>query len=184
VVDLWSINQNNTIRMISFLDAYLRELAEEAKETRRMLAIVPANRMDWQPHPKSMSIKVLASHLAEIPLMIQFALESEKWDFADEPYNPADFSNTEALLARFDECVALARKALEHASEDHLTDIWRLCSGEVVYLEMHRWEAIRHAFGQNAHHRAQLGVFLRLLDIPIPGPYGPSADEMALVEAQ
>ncbi|HEV7349836.1 DinB family protein [Telluribacter sp.] len=164
--------------MISFIEAFQRELADEAKETRRMLAIVPADKMDWQPHPKSMIIKSLATHLAEIPLMIQFALERNKWDFADEPYSPADFPNAEALLARFNECVDLAQNALANASDDVLTDTWQLCSGNVIYLEMQRWEAIRHAFGQNAHHRAQLGVYLRLLDIPIPGPYGPSADEM------
>lgn len=170
--------------MISFIEAFQKELANEAKETRRMLAIVPADRIDWQPHPKSMTIKALATHLAEIPLMIQFALERDKWDFADEPYNPVDYPTAEALTTRMDECVALAQNALAHATDDQLTDTWRLCAGEVVYLELQRWEAIRHAFGQNAHHRAQLGVFLRLLDIPIPGPYGPSADEMeAMIES-
>ncbi|WP_228713606.1 DinB family protein [Arundinibacter roseus] len=168
--------------MISFIETFQRELADESKETRRMLAIVPADKMDWQPHPKSMTLKALATHLAEIPIMITVALEQDKWDFAEEPYNPYDFPTAEALLARFDECIEKAENALAHASDDNLRDNWKLCSGEQVFMEVERWEAVRHAFGQNAHHRAQLGVFLRLLDIPIPGPYGPSADEMALYE--
>lgn len=164
--------------MLSFIEAYQKELEQEAVQTRKMLAIVPADKMDWQPHPKSMTIKALATHLAEIPIMITIAVTQDKWDFAGSPYNPADYPNATALVERFDECVSEAQAALASASDDILRKEWILCDGDTIYGEFEKWEAIRHAFGQNAHHRAQLGVFLRLLDIPIPGPYGPSADEM------
>jgi uncharacterized damage-inducible protein DinB len=164
--------------MITFIESYKRELADEAKETQRMLAIVPAGKMDWQPHPKSMQMGVLATHIAEMPLMIKKALLDTKWDFAEDEQSEKTYTNAEELVTRFNECVGEANKALESSKDDILEDEWKLCAGEITYVEMQKWEAIRHAFGQNSHHRAQLGVYLRLLDIPIPGPYGPSADEL------
>ncbi|GAB2801284.1 hypothetical protein GCM10027275_54180 [Rhabdobacter roseus] len=164
--------------MISFIEAFQKELAQEAAQTRRMLALVPADRMDWQPHPKSMTIKALATHLAEIPIMLTMGIRQDKWDFADSPYAPANYPDPDALVARFDECVQEAQAALAGATDAILQQKWVMCEGDTIYVEMEKWETVRHAMGQNAHHRAQLGVFLRLLDIPIPGPYGPSADEM------
>ncbi|AWV97871.1 DinB family protein [Arcticibacterium luteifluviistationis] len=165
--------------MITFIEAFKKELADEVKETKRMLEKVPVDKYDWQPHPKSMKLGVLACHLAEIPDMIEKALLSDKWDFAEEEaWKPTVFKTNDELLAFFDNSVAKASAALEQSRDDLLQDKWKLCAGDITYLEMEKWEAVRHAFGQNSHHRAQLGVFLRLLDISIPGPYGPSADEM------
>ncbi|MGR3812016.1 DinB family protein [Jiulongibacter sp. NS-SX5] len=163
--------------MISFIDAFKAELEEEAKETRRMLLQVPDNKYDWVPHPKSMKMGVLAVHLADIPEMIAFALQKDKWDVATEDWPPRTFESNDQLLTFFDNSLEKARKALEEASEENLMDSWQLVAGDQVYLDIPKWEAVRHAFGQNAHHRAQLQVYLRLQDIPVPGPYGPSADE-------
>ncbi len=163
--------------MITFIEAFKRELEDEAKETRRMLKQVPMGKYDWQPHPKSMKMGILAIHLAEIPDMITKAIVSDKWDFAEEEWNPKTFENQEELLAVFDNSYNKAIEALNSSSDSTLQDNWKLCAGDITYLEMERWEAVRHAFGQNAHHRAQLQVYLRLQDIPVPGPYGPSADE-------
>lgn len=168
--------------MITFIEAFTRELEQEAVQTRRMLAIVPADKMDWRPHPKSMDIKTLAAHLAEIPLMIVMGLSHDKWDFMDSPYSPKECNNAEELLAHFDYCVGEAKAALAQSTDDILQNPWVMCAGEQIYAHMEKWETVRHAFGQNAHHRAQLGVFLRLLNIPIPGPYGPSADEMEMMQ--
>lgn len=162
--------------MITFIEAFKRELEQEAIQTRRMLAIVPADKMDWRPHPKSMDIKTLATHLAEIPLMMVMGLLEDKWDFADSPYSPKDCNNAAELLAHFDHCVNAAQSALNQSNDRILQEPWVMCAGDVIYAKMEKWETVRHAFGQNAHHRAQLGVFLRLLEIPIPGPYGESAD--------
>lgn len=164
--------------MITFIDSFKKELASEAAQTRRMLAIVPAAKMDWQPHTKSMKIKALASHLAEMPLMIAIVLKYPRWDFMNSPYPAVDMNTANELLARFDFAVKEAMKALDESSDDILEEPWTLGAGDVTFLALPKWEAIRHAFGQNAHHRAQLQVCLRLLDIPVPGPYGPSADEM------
>ncbi|SOE22409.1 Uncharacterized damage-inducible protein DinB (forms a four-helix bundle) [Spirosomataceae bacterium TFI 002] len=164
--------------MITFIESYQRELADEAKETQRMLAIVPADKMDWQPHPKSMKIGALATHLAEMPLMIKKALLDSKWDFAEDEQRQSTYTNGEELVAYFNACVAEANEALSSSKDDILEEDWKLCAGDITYVEMQKWEAIRHAFGQNSHHRAQLGVYLRLLNVAIPGPYGPSADEM------
>lgn len=164
--------------MITFIEAFKRELKAEAVQTRRMLAIVPTDKMDWQPHTKSMKIGPLASHLAEIPFMIALALKYPRWDFSDSPYPNKEMKNAQEFLDRLDYAVSEAKAALDQSSDDILEEPWSLGAGDVTYMEMSRWEAIRHAFGQNAHHRAQLQVCLRLLDIPVPGPYGPSADEM------
>ena len=163
--------------MITFIEAFQKELADEAKETRRMLAIVPADKMDWQPHPKSMTVKALSTHLADIISWISAILEKDEWDVVLEG-EPTDCANAQELLKKFDEGLQQSQTALSGATDAILQERWKLRAGEEVYMDIERWEAIRHAFGQNAHHRAQLGVFLRLLDIPIPGPYGPSADEM------
>ncbi|MFT5885214.1 MAG: putative damage-inducible protein DinB [Arcticibacterium sp.] len=165
--------------MITFIEAFKSELADEAKETKRMLEKVPMDKFDWQPHTRSMKLGVLAYHLAELPHMISKALLKDKWDFAEEePVDAKSFETNEALLVVFENAVKDAMDALEVSSDDILLDKWKLCAGEITYLEIEKWEAVRHALGQNAHHRAQLGVFLRLLNLPIPGPYGPSADEM------
>jgi uncharacterized damage-inducible protein DinB len=163
--------------MITFIEAFKKELEEESKETRRMLKQVPEGKNDWAPHPKSMKLGVLAVHLAEIPDMFINALLHDKWDFAEMEWNPRNFSSNAELLEIFEHSLATAFDALEKSKDDDLMNEWVMCSGEQIWLKTTKWEAVRHAFGQNAHHRAQLGVYLRLLDIPIPGPYGPSADE-------
>lgn len=164
--------------MISFIEAFKKELEQEAVQTRRMLEIVPADKMDWRPHPKSMDIRTLATHLAEIPDMITNGLLHSKWDFAEGGWQPNVYNNAKELVERFEECLSKAMDALNQSTDDILQEKWVLCSGDQIFLELERWETFRHAMGQNAHHRAQLQVCLRLLDIPVPGPYGPSADEM------
>ena len=163
--------------MISFIEAYKTELTQEAEQTRRMLQQAPADRQDFAPHAKSMKLGVLAVHLATIPDMIVTGLLQDKWDFGDGEWNPPTWNTTEELLAIFDKSYQEAMDALNQSEDSILEKEWQLTAGEVVYLNIPKWEAVRHAFGQNAHHRAQLGVYLRLLDIPVPGPYGPSADE-------
>ncbi len=162
--------------MITILEMFKKELAEEAAETKRMLKQVPTGHYDWQPHPKSMKLGLLATHLAEIPDMIQNGFEQDKWDLS-EGWNPPMLDGGEQLLSHYEQSLAKATKALDNAHADDLEKNWQLVAGDQVYLSIQKWETFRHAMGQNAHHRAQLGVYLRLLNIPIPGPYGPSADE-------
>jgi uncharacterized damage-inducible protein DinB len=156
----------------------LNELEHEAISTRKMLAIVPDDKYDWQPHPKSMTIRALTTHIAEIPGWIGSVMVNDVLDFSKIPYNPKVINNTKELLAFFDECVAKGKAVLVDANESKLNNRWVMCNGDTVYMDLSKAEAIRHSLSQHIHHRAQLGVFLRLLDIPIPGVYGPSADEM------
>lgn len=163
---------------MSTIKMFLNELEQEAASTRKMLAIVPDDKYDWQPHPKSMKIRALVTHVAEIPGWIGSVMENDVLDFSKTPYNPKVINNTKDLLVFFDECVAKGKAVLVDANESKLNNRWVMRNGDVVYMDFSKAEAIRHSLSQHIHHRAQLGVFLRLLNIPIPGVYGPSADEM------
>ena len=156
----------------------VKEMEQEAQTTRKMLAIVPNDKYDWQPHPKSMTIKRLATHIAELPNWVALAFTTDELDFANTTYKVEDINNTEELLAYFERCYANGLDHLKNGTEDELLPKWVLRNGDQVLQEITKGELVRIAFSQTVHHRAQLGVFLRLLDIPIPGSYGPSADEM------
>lgn len=163
---------------MSLIKIYLKELDAEAQTTRKMLSIIPDDKYDWKPHPKSMSIRQLASHIAEMPTWITLAVTTDGIDFAQGGYDPKQLGNTKDLLAYYEQCLADGKMHLEQAEEERLGETWTMRSGADIYSTGTKAETIRMAFSQTIHHRAQLGVFLRLLDIPIPGSYGPSADEM------
>ncbi len=163
--------------MITFMQSFLNELEHESIGTRKMLALVPANKPDWKPHDKSMKLKDLATHLADLPTWINLAIEQDSLDFATAPYNPADCNGGEELVKYFDKNVEAAKTVLTKSKDSILEEIWTLKNGEIIYMQASRLVTIRHSFCQMVHHRAQLGVYLRLLNIAIPGVYGPSADE-------
>lgn len=163
---------------MDMIKTFLKELEEEAKTTRKMLAIVPTDKFDWQPHPKSMTVKVLATHIAELPTWVTLAVTTEELDFAATPYEPKDMKNTEELMAFFEASLEDGRSNLLKANEELLSGEWTLRNGEQIYTRFSKAELVRHTFSQIIHHRAQLGVFLRLLDIPIPASYGSSADDI------
>lgn len=179
--DLFASSNNNTmteVETFTAIDALKKELEAEATTTRKMLAIVPAEKFDWKPHPKSMSLRTLATHVAELPTWIGMTITADELDFAVDPYKPVEMKSTQELLDYFEQCLADGRKHIVTLQEDHLGQQWTLRQGEMVYVTCSRHEMLRNTFSQIIHHRAQLGVFLRLLDVPIPGSYGPSADEM------
>ncbi|MCC6372349.1 MAG: DinB family protein [Bacteroidia bacterium] len=156
----------------------LKEMNMEAATTRKMLAIVPADKFDWKPHPKSMNILQLATHIAELPGWVKMALTTDGLDFAENAYTPTPISSVAELLACFEQNYKEGVEELSKAGDKDLEPIWTLRMGDKVFSTDTKGETIRHAFSQMVHHRAQLGVFLRLLNISIPGSYGPSADEM------
>jgi uncharacterized damage-inducible protein DinB len=162
---------------MNLIEIFKNELELEAQITRKMLSIVPNDSYDWQPHPKSMTITRLASHIAEIPGWISMVLTTNELDFATEEQPPL-FNNTQDVLAYFENNVAEAKVQLNGATEDDLIESWSMRNGDIIYFTQPKAEVIRMALSQIIHHRAQLGVFLRLLDLAIPGSYGPSADEM------
>lgn len=155
----------------------LKELDQEAQTTRKMLERVPTAYFGWQPHRKSMTIQRLATHIAELPGWVTMAVTTDGLDFANNPYKQEEVHNTNELMDYFERSLADGRNHLANAKESTLEEAWILRNGEYVYHVATKGEIIRMAYCQIVHHRAQLGVFLRLLDIPIPGSYGPSADE-------
>lgn len=161
---------------MSLIPMLLKELEMEAQTTRKMLQAVPDGKYDWQPHKKSMTIKKLAVHVAEMPSWITMVLNTTELDFAVSEYKLADINTTAELLAYFEKCLAEGKAQLEKAKEEDLDIIWTMRNGEQIYDASPRSEVIRMTFNHIVHHRAQLGVYLRLLDIAIPGSYGPSAD--------
>ncbi len=157
-----------------------KDLLAEAEITRKMLAVVPNDKYDWQPHPKSMTIGRLVTHIIELPEWVAMGITTDELDFAANPYEPEFVTSTAQALADHEKNLANALAKLTPEAEAVMEDKWILRSGDHIILEYTKAEVIRMSISQTIHHRAQLGVFLRLLNVPIPGSYGPSADEMEL----
>jgi uncharacterized damage-inducible protein DinB len=164
---------------MSIIPMLLKELESEAQTTRNMLNRVPDDQFNWQPHPKSMTLQRLVTHVAEIPSWVKLTLTTSELDFGDNSFEPALVNSKKELLDFFERSVEEGRNALSKATEDDLLPNWTMRNGEEIYSVLPKGEVIRMAYCQVVHHRAQLGVYLRLLDVPIPGSYGPSADEMS-----
>lgn len=162
---------------MTFTEIYRKEVENEALTTRKMLERVPAEKFDWKPHEKSMTLRQLSTHVAEINGWINMVLNTSELDFAANPYAPAEINTNEGLLRHFETSLDEARTGLTAASDQQLKDTWTMRSGEQIFSSEPKFDVIRHCLCQIVHHRAQLGVYLRLLDIPIPGSYGPSADD-------
>lgn len=162
---------------MNIIELLLTELAREAQTTRKMLALVPADKLDWAPHEKSMKMGPLAIHIAELPTWVTLALKTDGLDFATAPYNPPPANNAAELLELFEKSYEDGRASLSQAKDEDLNGSWVLRNGDEIYGTMTKYETIRHAYSQTIHHRAQLGVYLRLLNIPLPSSYGPSADD-------
>jgi uncharacterized damage-inducible protein DinB len=163
---------------MTIISLLVKELEAEALTTRNMLSRVPTDKLDWRPHPKSMDIRTLSGHIADLPNWITMTFETDELDFATMPYNPPKIDNTEDLLALFEKCLADGRTQLIESNAHLLDKPWTLRTGDAIHLVRPKIDVLRMSMSQIIHHRAQLGVYLRLLDIPIPGSYGPSADEM------
>lgn len=159
----------------------LPEFDQEMATTRKVLERVPEDRLDYRPHQKSMTIARLAGHLTDIPWWAVATLTRDDYDMQPPGGAPREryvMTTREALLARFDAEVGAARTALAAASDAALMQPWTLKHGGHAIFSMPRASVLRSfVLNHNVHHRAQLGVYLRLNDIPVPSIYGPSADE-------
>jgi uncharacterized damage-inducible protein DinB len=154
----------------------LAEFDAEMAATRRLLERVPEDKGDWRPHEKSMPLGRLSTHLAELPIWAVNSLQAESVDIAN--FTPVILASTAEKLALFDKNASIARAALAGAADEDFGKPWSLMRGGKVMFTTTRGATFR-TFTMNhmIHHRAQLGVYLRLLDIPLPGTYGPTADE-------
>ena len=153
------------------------DFEEEMTNTRKLLERVPLNdaHRGYQPHQKSMTLERLATHVAEAPGMIQLGLEHDVYEMTPGHQQPVAGSTSE-LLATFDAGVTRSRAAIAAATDEAMTKDWTFKFGDLS-LPMPRTEWIRAFLNHTIHHRAQLGVYLRLNGIPVPGMYGPSADD-------
>jgi uncharacterized damage-inducible protein DinB len=159
----------------------LPEFDHEMANTRKTLERVPDDKFNWKPHEKSMTLGGLATHLSNIPSWTKNTFEANELDLAPEgqPAPRLEQANSTAeLLETFDQHVAAARAALESAADESWHGKWSLRMGDKTIFTLPR-TAVMRGFVMNhmIHHRAQLGVYLRLLDVPVPSIYGPSADE-------
>ena len=158
----------------------LQNFDNEISNTRRTLERVPEGKNDWKCHDKSMALGKLAMHCATLPLFGYYILEDEGMDLAapKRPHASLEFTTREAALKALDEGAAKCRAALVAADDEHFQKIWPFTWGEQVISKGPRSLAFRGMFFDHLiHHTAQLGVYLRLNDIPVPALYGPSADE-------
>jgi uncharacterized damage-inducible protein DinB len=168
---------NKTTKAMSIIELLLKEIEQEAQITRKMLAIVPNDKYDWKPHTKSMSIKQLVTHIADLPGWITYSVTTDGLDFAVNAYKPEDVNNNAEVMELFERSFAGGKENLAKTTEAVLEEPWTLRNGDHILFQQTKYETVRISIAQTIHHRAQLGVFLRLLNIPIPGSYGPSADE-------
>lgn len=162
-------------------ESLLPEFDHEMANTRKTLERVPDGKNDWKPHEKSMAMGGLATHLSNIPTWAVYTIEQDSLDLAPggEPLPPAPMASSQAeLLSNFDTNVARARAAIAGAGDAELFKPWTLLTNGKTILTLPKVAVLR-SFVMNhlIHHRAQLGVYLRLNDIAVPSIYGPSADE-------
>ena len=161
-------------------DFFLAQVEREVGGTRRALERVPEGRPDWKPHEKSMPLGYLSNLVATMPSWIALMITRDELDLKPPGgggfQSPPTETNARLLLA-FDDAVTAARQALRNTGDEHLRTPWRLLVAGHTVMENPRHVAIADTFTHLAHHRGQLTVYLRLLGIPVPSIYGPTADE-------
>jgi uncharacterized damage-inducible protein DinB len=153
------------------------EFDKEMASTRKLLAYVPGDKFSWKPHEKSMTLGRLASHVAEMPGWVIPTMQQDVLEIGigEKPFSA---ETTTELMEKFDQNVAAARPLIEGASDETMARDWSLIYGGHKIFNQPKSDVLRGmVMNHMIHHRAQLGVYLRLHDIAIPGMYGPSADE-------
>lgn len=168
---------------MKFSQMMMPEFDQEMANTRKTLERVPDDKLAWKPHEKSFSLGGLATHLANLPSWTTNTFEMDELDIAPPgapPFRLEEAKSRSELLEAFDKNVSAARAALDAASDDAWMGSWSLLKGGNKIMTLPRAAVMRgFVMSHMIHHRAQLGVYLRLLDVPVPSIYGPSADEGA-----
>jgi uncharacterized damage-inducible protein DinB len=161
---------------MTFIEFFKQQFIEEGAITRNMLSRVPDDQFNYKPHEKSMDMKRLVTHIADLPGWIHMTFTTDELDFA-QPYEQPEVNNNADLMAYFEKRYNDGLSTLVPEYETTLNKPWILRNGDKIIAKNPKIEVVRMSLSQQIHHRAQLGVYLRLLNIPIPGSYGPSADE-------
>ena len=163
---------------MSLTDNILQEFDRESKTTRRVLERVPDDKLAWKPHPKSMSLGVLAMHLASAPGAIAQWTLVDSYEFPQGGNQTPEAKSNAEILAAHDAGVEKAKTALAQCGDAGLHQNWEATRNGVAFLKMPKAALVRSIVLNHAyHHRGQLSVYLRLIDVPVPSIYGPSADE-------
>ena len=166
---------------MSISQLLLAELDQEVETSRTLLERLPEGNWAWKPHEKSMTLSRLATHVAEIPSWSKSILMADEIDFMSpemQAWVPREMKSKEEILAELESAAETCRGHLEATSDEDFERTWTMKAGDQVAMQDKKYMVFRRqVLNHMVHHRAQLGVFLRLLDVPLPGSYGPSADE-------
>jgi uncharacterized damage-inducible protein DinB len=165
-------------KMIAMLEPMLSEFRQEAATTKRVLERVPADKLSWKPHPKSMSLGQLAMHVASIPGNLSRLVLLDEFDVSQAKFDPPAPANLKEIHATFDQSVRAAEDCLNGMSQQTAAGDWRMIARGKEVMRQPRTGLLRSVMLNHwYHHRGQLSVYLRLLDVPVPVIYGRSADE-------
>ena len=163
------------------IDLLLPEFDQEMANTRKMLASIPEEQFGYKPHEKSWALGQLATHVSQIPTWIVETMQKNELDIqppGQPPYKAPELTSARQVLDAFDSAIAKGREALQATTDEKLQQPWALLQGGQVLFSMPRLTVLRmFIMNHSIHHRAQLGVYLRLAGAKVPGMYGPSADE-------
>ncbi len=163
---------------MKMIDSLRTEFEHEALTARKLLERLPGDKLDWRPHRKSFTARELASHIVDCAGWAESIFNAEELDFDPASYKPYLAASVADLLATFDGKVSACKQVLGRAAEAELAQPWRLKIMGRVRFEKPKAAVFRDfTLNHLIHHRGQLSVYLRLLDVPVPGSYGPSADE-------
>jgi DinB family len=154
---------------------FLKEVEDELKSSRRLIERVPGDKARWKPHPKSSALGHLTQLVCRMPKVMSDIVKGVDLDLSAGP--GYSFEPTDVLLREFDENVAELRRTLSNAKDTDFQGTWNVRAGADIYDSAERQDALRNTINHFVHHRGQLTVYLRLLDVPIPQLYGPTADE-------
>lgn len=162
---------------MDIIEELQKELRSEYEITKKFVDRYPDDKNNWKPHEKSMGMKVLVTHVVEIFAWPEIMMNTEFLDFEKTPYTQPALRTRAEIQQKLEADYKRGAATLKDLTPEKLDGTWDIRQGVVVLQKWSKYGALRHAFQQITHHRAQLGVYYRLNDIPLPGSYGPSADE-------
>jgi uncharacterized damage-inducible protein DinB len=159
-------------------DLLLPEFDQEIETLRALIATAPDASLDWGPHPKSYTLRMLISHLANIPGWLPMTLDTAELDFATQDFKTPQVESVAHALQSLGANAAAAREKLRAATDGAINEIWTMRAGPQIFFSDTKYVVIRgFVINHLVHHRGQLSVYLRLLDVPLPKIYGPTADD-------
>jgi uncharacterized damage-inducible protein DinB len=176
VVEKFRSKRETKGKAMRLVDSMLAEIDQEAQTTKRVLERIPENKLNWKPHPKAFSLGQLALHIASVPGSVAAAAAPDTMEAPT--FSQPEAKSRQEVLDTFSKSLATARETLQKMDDARLLSTWSLTKNGKVLMSVPRIAFIRSILmNHNYHHRGQLSVYLRMLDVPVPSIYGPSADE-------